>query len=549
MHPPTSVGEPTGVRVTGAAGQKRPAAADEDLACALEEMAVGARGRSGYAAATAALEWAASLSADDAGRARRLYAGACDAALAGQHSRAQALKAAADRVAAASDRPRTVPALHSAAAAALDGDPMAAINAARQAEQTAAASTEPAALASLVRGLALLQMGRVRDGITLLRTGLRIPRRAGIHGSTLELRIVTGHALSLTGEQRAAMDELSAVVEDVRRAGAMRLLPAALCGYARAAAVIGRLAAAVSAGTEAVALARLMEDFFWHQRGLSLLTFVHAIRGDEALCRSTAAQALALGKGQAAELDDAVAHCDLSEALRLLELGLGRYRDAVAAREARRWTPGAGDSEDLVTLPLDALEAQVRSGGRLPSRVVRAVERISHDLDFPVRAARAWRLRGLMAAPSESGSCFMRALELHRTTEQPFEQGRTLLAFGERLRRAGQRGDAREYLRRAFDLFEQLGARPWAERASIEVAATGQHLAQYPVVAGDVEALTAQELQVARAVAIGLTNREVAATLFLSHKTVEFHLGNVYRKLGVRGRTQLAHRFPAIVRT
>jgi DNA-binding NarL/FixJ family response regulator len=120
-----------------------------------------------------------------------------------------------------------------------------------------------------------------------------------------------------------------------------------------------------------------------------------------------------------------------------------------------------------------------------------------------------------------------------------FEIARTHLCHGERLRRAGRRTDSRQALRRAIDGFERLGATPWATRAQVELRATGATPRRRRDDA-DRDQLTAHELQVARVVAGGASNREAAAALFLSHKTIEFHLAHIYRKLGVRTRTELA---------
>jgi len=120
----------------------------------------------------------------------------------------------------------------------------------------------------------------------------------------------------------------------------------------------------------------------------------------------------------------------------------------------------------------------------------------------------------------------------------PFERARTELAWGEQLRRSGRRTEARERLNRALQIFDRLGAAPWAERARGELRASGQSVLTPEQRAED--ALTPQELQVAAIVAGGATNREAAAALFLSVKTIEFHLGHVYRKLGIRSRTELA---------
>jgi len=117
----------------------------------------------------------------------------------------------------------------------------------------------------------------------------------------------------------------------------------------------------------------------------------------------------------------------------------------------------------------------------------------------------------------------------------PFERARTLLAFGRRLHRARRRAEARDRLREARHGFEQLHAAAWADQAEAELRAAGARRRREP----DHSALTPQELRVAAAVRRGASNRDIAADLFLSPKTVEFHLRQIYRKLGVHSRTQL----------
>jgi DNA-binding NarL/FixJ family response regulator len=121
---------------------------------------------------------------------------------------------------------------------------------------------------------------------------------------------------------------------------------------------------------------------------------------------------------------------------------------------------------------------------------------------------------------------------------RPYERARTELAFGETLRRSRRRVEAREHLRTALQGFEQLGAEHWAERAREELRASGQTARRREP--STREDLTQQELQITRLVAQGLSNREVAAQLFLSPRTIDFHLRNVFRKLGVTSRMQLA---------
>jgi DNA-binding NarL/FixJ family response regulator len=119
----------------------------------------------------------------------------------------------------------------------------------------------------------------------------------------------------------------------------------------------------------------------------------------------------------------------------------------------------------------------------------------------------------------------------------PFDRARTLLALGTVRRRARRRRDARDALVEACAELERLGAEPWLERAQAELRRLGGR-------APSDGALTPSERRVAALVARGRTNREVAAELVLSEKTVESHLSHVYRKLGVRSRSELAHRYP-----
>jgi DNA-binding NarL/FixJ family response regulator len=144
-----------------------------------------------------------------------------------------------------------------------------------------------------------------------------------------------------------------------------------------------------------------------------------------------------------------------------------------------------------------------------------------------------------MAADADVEQEFEEALRWHAQTPTPFERARTELCFGERLRRMRRTVEARRQLRNALDTFTRLGAKPWAERALSELRASGEAVRGQTTVADG--RLTPQELQVALLVAEGATNREAAEALFLSTKTIEFHLRSVYRKLNLRSRTELAY--------
>jgi DNA-binding CsgD family transcriptional regulator len=142
-----------------------------------------------------------------------------------------------------------------------------------------------------------------------------------------------------------------------------------------------------------------------------------------------------------------------------------------------------------------------------------------------------------MAGTDQLEACFEDALRLHEQTPDVFETARTRLAYGVRLRRARKRIRAREQLRAALEIFEQLGAQPWADQAAAELAATGETARRRDV--STLDELTPQELQIARLLADRRTTREAAAAIFLSPKTVEYHLGHVYRKLGIHSRDEL----------
>jgi DNA-binding NarL/FixJ family response regulator len=150
----------------------------------------------------------------------------------------------------------------------------------------------------------------------------------------------------------------------------------------------------------------------------------------------------------------------------------------------------------------------------------------------------AARCRGLVADEGDFEQHFVDALALHPDGEDVLGRARTQLCFGERLRRARRRVEAREQLRSALETFERLGAAPWAERARAELRASGETARKRDPSTAD--SLTPQELQIAGFVAEGLTNKEIAAQLFLSPRTIDSHLRNVFAKLQITSRTQLA---------
>jgi DNA-binding CsgD family transcriptional regulator len=145
----------------------------------------------------------------------------------------------------------------------------------------------------------------------------------------------------------------------------------------------------------------------------------------------------------------------------------------------------------------------------------------------------------LLADPTEAEQHFLNALDLHRASPRLPDRARTELAYGEFLRRAGRRVDARQHLRAALATFEELRAPAYVERAAQELRASGETARRSNPASAS--RLTPTELQVARLVAQGLANRDVAAQLFVSPRTVDFHLRNVFSKLSISSRGELAH--------
>jgi DNA-binding CsgD family transcriptional regulator len=257
-----------------------------------------------------------------------------------------------------------------------------------------------------------------------------------------------------------------------------------------------------------------------------------AARGDAEECRRYATQAAELHGGYAA-----VGVLGRGQ-LGLLALGQGHYHEAVEQYDADVLLY-VGEIT-LYREVADAAEAYLRAGeARRAEIVVGTFAEQAHASGIPAMLGRLAHLRGIAAAESEYTSHFAEALEWHARDGAPFARARTHLAYGERLRRDRRRDDAREQLRAALRAFETLGAAPWAERAAHELRATGERVRTYTR-AGEA-ALTPQELHIALLVARGATNKQAAAHLFLSPKTIEKHLGHVYAKLAVRSRTELAH--------
>jgi DNA-binding CsgD family transcriptional regulator len=268
---------------------------------------------------------------------------------------------------------------------------------------------------------------------------------------------------------------------------------------------------------------------------LSFLTLVEAMLGRHSDCERDAQRVF--GLSPRVGLRDAPARARY--ALGLSALTGGRIDQAIEelehCREVFADQPGNG-----LWRP-DLIDAYLRAGRLDDARELlqifeREATRSGHELMLMIVA----RCRATLADETDAEAAFDEALRLCDAAQWPLERARCHLANGERLRRSGQRAAARTQLRSALDIFEPIGAEGFAERARQELRASGETLRART--GAQPEQLTAQELQIALLVARGATNREAAASVFLSPKTVERHLSNAYRKLGVRSRSELARR-------
>ena len=218
--------------------------------------------------------------------------------------------------------------------------------------------------------------------------------------------------------------------------------------------------------------------------------------------------------------------------------GLGRYEEARdAASKAMRPDP-IGYGTFLIP---ELAEAASRTADReLLDYAVGWLGERTDVIESAWAEGIAARVRALASEGDEAEVLYRHSIEhLSRTRLRP-EVARSRLLYGEWLRRSRRRVDAREQLRAAFEAFDDMGARAFSGRAERELVATGERARRRTV--ETVDELTPQETQIARMAADELSNREIAAQLFISPSTVEYHLRKVFRKLDVKSRTQLAGR-------
>jgi DNA-binding CsgD family transcriptional regulator len=537
----------------------------------LEDAAGRARRRGGHAAASLALERAAALTPDPGRRARQLADAGDEAWLAGRGARAvtllergraasgdPVLRADIDRVRALIGLTGGIPAdaAEIARHAAVEVEPVdgrralqllgiATLGAAYASDRPAIVAIGEVArripshdgavvrlLGEHLRGVGAYYNGDFAHAAPHLRAALALAEEADAEGRPESADILTiAASIGLfLGDDRAVHDLHRRMVARARDRGAMGVLTWTLPRLAVSDIWAGQWSAAVAGLSEALDLARAQGFDVVVAFLLSELAIVAALRGDEDECRARAAESLALASAHGARYVAYIAN----SALVALELALGRSGDALDRSRAFPVMPGL-DFWDA----LDRIEAAVRAGA--PEHARPAAELFSA---WAETSGSAWarpvarHCRALLSAdPAEADRLFREALELHALAFRPLERARTELAYGEFLRRARRRKQARAHVRAALETFEALGARLWAERARTELRASGESARRRDP--STIDELTAQERQIAHRVAEGHTNRDIAAQLFLSPRTIDFHLRNIFRKLEICSRMEL----------
>jgi DNA-binding CsgD family transcriptional regulator len=547
-----------------AAAATRP---DESVAAELQRTAAKAAERGGYAAAAAAYERAVQLTVDPAAQAIRLTLAAEAAAEIGDFDRARVLAArAADypadpviqarlvgiraRADFGKGRVRAAYELQVDGAAQIAGrDPLRATrmmmyavhiawflgdhelmsDTADRLESLRRSVPEPVTpLVRLLLCSAAQATKRPHGDVRLLRQLVAQARSAQADDS-FSLMLVAAVSL-VTGLNWDARDILANLAADARMQGKIGALPTTLTCLAQALVFDGRLSDGLTTASEAVRIAQDTSQPQWSGEANAICAYLAAIHGDEERCR----RLVDAVQAETASRFAIAATPWVPWALGMLELGHGRLNDALRHLETIARGPAWYHASALRSIP-DLVEAAVRIGE--PQRACAPLARFSawaKHSGAPGTNALAERCHALLAAEDDAERHYLAALNLH---EPSFEQARTQLLYGAWLRRARRKAEARSLLRAAEDYLVRSGAGLWASRARAELAATG--VGQRGPRRPGPPRLTPQELQIALLAAQGLSNRDIAAQLFLSHRTVGYHLYKAYPKLGITSRAEL----------
>jgi DNA-binding CsgD family transcriptional regulator len=547
-------------------------APDENVAAELDRAGARAVRRNGHAAATAAYQRAAQLSEDATAATRRL-AQAAEAALDdGQHQTARELAVRAGR--ATADTALTVRLLRvraladladgimlssyelnlAGAAAIADSDPAQALwmlmEAHQEIRQAPYDHERIAATVRLLDGLpsdygrrplgwlirwnAASVLGLDTTGYPPLGETIAQVRDSAVALGPRAL-MITAAAACLAGRDDAMKDIGQVLVDEARARGSIGHLPNGLSQLSWPDTMLGNYRDARISAAEGRQLALDLGFPFWADWMCGTLAYLAAIEGDEHACRDYA--------GQVQATEQSVAAAPWAEAaLVVLDLGYGRVAESLERMQAAVTGP-AWHHPNITRMAPDHVEAAVRLGQL--SEAAEAADRFSRWAPLvgqPWATALHARCQALVTSDADAERHYERALVLHDQDTRPFDQARTQLLYGEWLRRERRKRDARVQLLASLQTFDTLGARPWADRARTELTATGT-AAPHAAAPDLLAALTPQELQITRLAARGLANRDIAAHLFLSPRTVAYHLYKAYPKLGISSRAEL----PALV--
>jgi DNA-binding CsgD family transcriptional regulator len=540
---------------------------DDTLAAELEQVASDATRRGAFASAAGVFARAADLSTDASSRVRRLIAAAqanldagdpaaasrlAEQALAGV--RAASEQAALAAVQGALELQRGTPAaayelLVAGAHAVAGEDPGRALELQAQAMTPAFVAGWPErAFREAHEFLAgLPATGRPHEPFLRMFLGATVEAGAGARdaaraklaeavrlGSAADdfrLLVWAAIASAYLGDLRSGAELCARAVALARAGGSFNTLPIALLGSARLDVNAKAFDAAEERAREGIELTRQLAQENLETCFAAILVRCLAARGQIDECRELGETTLnrALAHGIAAAADD-------------VRLGVAELELSLAHGAAAREMIEAVSHPlfRLVAAPI-LVEATLSSGDPQPGpETLDALASLGEQAQDSGRLAVLARTRALLAPSGELAEpLFLRALSHQRRHGQPFERARTELAYGELLRRAQRRTEARVQLRAALATFEGLNTPLWAERARAELEATGITARKRDP--STLDTLTPQELRIAKLVAGGATNRDVAGQLFLSPKTVEYHLRKVFLKLGVSSRVELAH--------
>jgi class 3 adenylate cyclase len=557
---------------------------DFKAADALEGAARHARESSGYAAAAAAWAESARLTESDELRALRLFQAADNAWLGGRAEDAeQALRAArklagdelrveidtlsghiamrrgavldgyntlvdAARAVEPRDRLKAIRILGDAAISTFGaGNPNDMLAAAERAAALLRPDDPPdsGVFAHVAYGALAILAGRGNDGPRHLHASVPLFAQLPEEMDDPLLLLCAGVTGLFLREAEAGRDLLDRALVQARDHAPTAALPVVLFFLGRDAFATNRWALARAMYEDAMRVARETAQLAWLAGPMAGLAWLDALEGRADDCRANAAEAREMSRSLGMNLYCAWAMV----ATGMLELGLGHPEEALrelGACEAFLQDSGLADP-DISPAP-DIVDALVRLGREAEAREVAArYAAAATAKGQPFALARAARASALVAGEAGYAAEFEIALRHHEATPDTFERARTELYFGERLRRSRKRVEARKHLRAALKAFDELGAAPWGERAIGELQASGETARvrdeRYR------QQLTPQELQVALTLAEGTTTREAAARLYLSPKTVEYHLRHVYDKLEIRSRDELraalsAHSLP-----